>query len=89
MTSRASNSQTSIVSSAASLPYALRSICHELHVTLRERFPDEAEDDLIKVLGNLLYYRYMNPALVAPEAFDVVDIGADAVSALFAAVLMV
>lgn len=24
-------------------------------------------------MGNLIYYRYMNPAIVAPDGFDVVD----------------
>lgn len=24
-------------------------------------------------MGNLVYYRYMNPAIVAPDGFDVVD----------------
>lgn len=27
-------------------------------------------------MGNLLYYRFMNPAVVAPDGFDVVDISA-------------
>lgn len=25
-------------------------------------------------MGNLLYYRYMNPAVVAPDGFDIVDL---------------
>ena len=30
-----------------------------------------------KVVGNLIYYRYMNPAIVAPDAFDIVDISVE------------
>lgn len=30
-----------------------------------------------QVVGNLIYYRYMNPAIVAPDAFDVVSFGVD------------
>ena len=30
-----------------------------------------------KVVGNLIYYRYMNPAIVAPDAFDIVDVSVD------------
>ncbi len=26
-----------------------------------------------QIVGNLVYYRYMNPAIVAPDGFDVVD----------------
>lgn len=29
------------------------------------------------MVGNLIYYRYMNPAIVAPDAFDIVDISMD------------
>ena len=25
-------------------------------------------------MGNLLYYRYVNPAIIAPEAFDVLEV---------------
>uniref|UniRef100_A0A8C9EQB7 IQ motif containing GTPase activating protein 1 n=1 Tax=Pavo cristatus TaxID=9049 RepID=A0A8C9EQB7_PAVCR len=28
------------------------------------------------IVGNLLYYRYMNPAIVAPDAFDIIDLSA-------------
>ena len=27
-------------------------------------------------MGNLIYYRYINSAIVAPDAFDIVDVGA-------------
>uniref|UniRef100_A0A674I5G6 IQ motif containing GTPase activating protein 1 n=1 Tax=Terrapene triunguis TaxID=2587831 RepID=A0A674I5G6_9SAUR len=29
-----------------------------------------------RIIGNLLYYRYMNPAIVAPDAFDIIDLSA-------------
>ena len=28
-------------------------------------------------MGNLLYYRYINPAIVAPDVFDIINIAAD------------
>lgn len=31
---------------------------------------------LPQIVGNLLYYRYMNPAIVAPDAFDIIDLSA-------------
>lgn len=31
----------------------------------------------LQVVGNLIYYRYMNPAIVAPDAFDIVSFGVD------------
>lgn len=31
---------------------------------------------LVQIVGNLLYYRYMNPAIVAPDGFDIIDMTA-------------
>ncbi|MEQ2183101.1 hypothetical protein GOODEAATRI_029161, partial [Goodea atripinnis] len=47
---------------------------------LKTKFPAASESELYKVIlysqtivSNLVYYRYMNPAIVAPDGFDVVD----------------
>lgn len=32
---------------------------------------------LLQIVGNLLYYRYINSAIVAPDAFDIINVGAD------------
>ena len=53
----------------------MRYIAMHLRILLHRKFPEAPEDDILKVVGNLLYYRYMNPAIVAPDAFDVVDVG--------------
>ena len=47
----------------------------QLRLQLHAKFPETPEDDILKVVGNLLYYRYMNPAIVAPDGFDIVDVG--------------
>lgn len=57
--------------------YGIKFIAMKLRLALHEKFPEAPEDDIIKVVGNLLYYRYMNPAIVAPDAFDIVDVGMD------------
>ncbi len=43
----------------------------------QELQPEAPKDDILKVVGDLLYYRYMNPAIVASDALDVVDVGMD------------
>ena len=48
-----------------------------LRLLLHSKFPDAQEDEILKVVGNLVYYRYMNPAIVAPDAFDIIDVGVD------------
>ncbi|KAF7687415.1 ras GTPase-activating-like protein IQGAP2 [Silurus meridionalis] len=67
---------SSIMSSVDAIPYAMRYIAKVLKDTLHEKFPDSSEDDLLKIVGNLLYYRYMNPAIVAPDGFDIIDMTA-------------
>ncbi|XP_059999130.1 ras GTPase-activating-like protein IQGAP2 [Lagenorhynchus albirostris] len=67
---------SSIISSLDLLPYGLRYIAKVLKNSIREKFPDATEDELLKIVGNLLYYRYMNPAIVAPDGFDIIDMTA-------------
>ena len=55
----------------------MRYIAMQLRLLLHTKFPMAPEDDILKVVGNLLYYRYMNPATVAPDAFDIIDVGMD------------
>uniref|UniRef100_A0A4W4GGQ6 IQ motif containing GTPase activating protein 1 n=1 Tax=Electrophorus electricus TaxID=8005 RepID=A0A4W4GGQ6_ELEEL len=67
---------SAIVVSVDTIPYGMRFIAKVLKDTLHEKFPDATEDELLKIVGNLLYYRYMNPAIVAPDAFDIIDMSA-------------
>ncbi|KAJ1021126.1 hypothetical protein NDA16_003912 [Ustilago loliicola] len=64
---------TAILGSTRKMPYGVRYIARELFRALQSKFPSEPEDALIKVVGHLVYYRYLNPAIVAPEGFDVVE----------------
>lgn len=57
--------------------YAMRYIAMQLRLLLHSKFPEAQEDDILKIVGNLVYYRYMNPAIVAPDAFDIIDVGVD------------
>ena len=34
-------------------------------------------DSFLQIVGNLLYYRYINSAIVAPDAFDIINVTAD------------
>uniref|UniRef100_A0A8D0FQ07 IQ motif containing GTPase activating protein 2 n=1 Tax=Strix occidentalis caurina TaxID=311401 RepID=A0A8D0FQ07_STROC len=66
---------TSIFSSL-NMIYGMRYIAKVLKSSLHEKFPGATEDELLKIVGNLLYYRYMNPAIVAPDGFDIIDMTA-------------
>ncbi|XP_043972598.1 ras GTPase-activating-like protein IQGAP3 isoform X1 [Gambusia affinis] len=62
-----------ITSNLNKLPYGLRYTAKVLRDALKTKFPAVSEAELYKIVGNLVYYRYMNPAIVAPDGFDVVD----------------
>ncbi|KAL7887531.1 hypothetical protein AOLI_G00052520 [Acnodon oligacanthus] len=64
-----------ITSNIHKLPYGLRYTAKVLRDALQEKFPQASEDEMYKIVGNLVYYRYMNPAVVAPDGFDVVEFG--------------
>ncbi|KAM4568064.1 ras GTPase-activating-like protein IQGAP3 [Fundulus diaphanus] len=67
-----------ITSNLNKIPYGLRYTAKVLRDALRTKFPAAGEGELYKIVGNLVYYRYMNPAVVAPDGFDVVDRSAGA-----------
>ncbi|KAJ2236750.1 iqgap- protein [Coemansia sp. RSA 485] len=62
-----------IQNSLDQMPYGMRYIARELRRALTAKFPDEPESQVMKVVGHLVYYRYINPAIVAPESFDVIE----------------
>ncbi|KAG1495134.1 hypothetical protein G6F46_001406 [Rhizopus delemar] len=62
-----------ITSTVESVPYGIRMVARELKWALEEKFQDEPSESIVKILGNFIYYRYLNPAIVAPEQYDVID----------------
>eukprot|EP00127_Corallochytrium_limacisporum_P003830 Clim_evm44s153 gene=Clim_evmTU44s153 len=62
-----------IVDSLDKMPYAMRYFASEIRRALEEKFTDADETEIIKVVGNVVYYRFINPAIVAPDAFEVLD----------------
>uniref|UniRef100_A0A8D0GB20 IQ motif containing GTPase activating protein 3 n=1 Tax=Sphenodon punctatus TaxID=8508 RepID=A0A8D0GB20_SPHPU len=67
---------SAILSSVDKIPYGMRYVAKTLKMSMVEKFPDATEEDICKIVGNLIYYRFMNPAVVAPDGFDIVDISA-------------
>ncbi|KAJ2691086.1 iqgap- protein [Coemansia spiralis] len=62
-----------IQESLCHMPFGMRYIARELRRALTAKFPDEPEAQVMKIVGHLVYYRYINPAIVAPESFDVIE----------------
>ncbi|CEP08000.1 hypothetical protein [Parasitella parasitica] len=55
------------------VPYGIRVVARELRLILEENFANEPHERIIRIIGNFIYYRYLNPAIVAPEQYDVID----------------
>ncbi|XP_069669169.1 ras GTPase-activating-like protein IQGAP1 isoform X2 [Periplaneta americana] len=63
-----------IVESRHLIPYGMLYMAKVLRNTLTEKFPSVPEKEILKVVGNLIYYNYINSAIVAPDAFDIVTL---------------
>ncbi|KAJ3092687.1 hypothetical protein HK102_004149 [Quaeritorhiza haematococci] len=63
---------TAIINELKKMPFGIRYIAMQMKDAMRKKFPGN-DEEILKIVGNLIYYRYMNPAIVAPEAFDVIE----------------
>ncbi|KAJ3105040.1 hypothetical protein HDU97_008648 [Phlyctochytrium planicorne] len=63
---------SAIIKSIKTMPFGIRYIAMQLKEIINEKFPGN-DAETTKLVGNLIYYRYINPAIVAPEAFDVIE----------------
>merc|ERR1719468_1375796 len=66
-----------IIKARSKLPYGILYMAKVLLNALQAKFPQISEKELLKTVGNLIYYRYINSAIVAPDAFNVVDVSAE------------
>ncbi|KAL1936301.1 hypothetical protein VTP01DRAFT_435 [Rhizomucor pusillus] len=55
------------------VPYGVRIIARKLRLAMEEAFPNEPQESILRIIGHFIYYRYLNPAIVAPEQYDVID----------------
>ncbi|KZC12883.1 Ras GTPase-activating-like protein IQGAP1 [Dufourea novaeangliae] len=59
------------------IPYGMLYMSKVLNDSLTEKFPTAPEKDILKVVGNLIYYHFINAAIVAPDAFDIITLPID------------
>lgn len=55
------------------IPYGLRWVCKTLAEMLRQKYPDTNKEAILNVVGYLIYYRFMNPAIIQPDAFQLTN----------------
>lgn len=62
-----------IITSMNKLPYGIRYICKQIANIAEENFQSPNKDDILKVIGYFIYYRFVNLAIVTPDAFEIID----------------
>ncbi|KAI8068711.1 hypothetical protein BC940DRAFT_346392 [Gongronella butleri] len=55
------------------LPYGIRAVARELRLVLESRFPREPTENISKILSYFICYRYLTPAIVDPEEYDIIE----------------
>jgi len=69
-----------IINSMSNLPYGIRWICKQIKELSQDRFGDTLDpDQVLKVTGYFVYYRFVSLAIVTPDAYQVIDKELDAV----------
>ncbi|KAF9259503.1 hypothetical protein L218DRAFT_963533 [Marasmius fiardii PR-910] len=63
---------TAITQSTRKMPYSMRYLACETLKAVRGRFPDASDEAYAACIGRIVYYRYINPAIMTPETFDIV-----------------
>ncbi|KAJ3757022.1 ras GTPase-activating protein [Lentinula raphanica] len=64
---------TAIIQSTQKMPFSMRYLARETLACVRDRFPDAPPEAYAACVGRLVYYRYINPAIITPETFDIVS----------------
>jgi len=54
------------------LPYGLRWICKAMRELCEKQLPQTNKDDILRLTGYFVYYRFVNVALLNPESYKVV-----------------
>jgi hypothetical protein len=62
-----------IIASRDKLPYGLRWICKALKQACEVQFPEATQEDIHRLLGYFIYYRFINISIVAPDTFGLVE----------------
>ncbi|KAL3425322.1 IQ domain-containing protein containing GTPase activating protein [Phlyctema vagabunda] len=55
------------------MPYGVRFICQQTFEFLCQHFPREPQQHLLQVVGNWVWKFYLQPALIEPQQFGVID----------------
>eukprot|EP01116_Phalansterium_solitarium_P011261 TRINITY_DN26892_c0_g1_i1.p1 TRINITY_DN26892_c0_g1~~TRINITY_DN26892_c0_g1_i1.p1 ORF type:complete len:756 (-),score=243.85 TRINITY_DN26892_c0_g1_i1:278-2545(-) len=62
-----------VIESIQLVPYGIRWICKQIRELAKEKFPNATREQVCSLIGGFFLLRFINPAVVTPQAFMVVD----------------
>lgn len=63
----------SIVDSLNEIPFGIRWICKQIKGFAKKKFPQSSETTLSSLVGAFFMLRYINPAIITPEAYLLIE----------------
>jgi len=70
----ANNTIDTIIASLDAVPYGIRWICKQIREFAKEKFPKATREQVCSLIGGFFLLRFVNPAIVTPNAFMLVDV---------------
>lgn len=64
---------SALLASTESVPYGIRWICRQIRELVRVKFPDSTREQVCGLIGGFYLLRFINPAIVTPQAFMLVE----------------
>ena len=62
-----------LIGSIANVPYGIRWICKQIKSLVKKFFPEATKANICSMIGGFFLLRFINPAIVTPQAFMLVD----------------
>jgi len=59
-----------LTDNVSQLPYGLRFVCKMFDYFLKQKHPKSTESQRYRVVGFLAFYKFMNPAIVSPDGYE-------------------
>ncbi|KAI7900718.1 Rho GTPase activation protein [Cokeromyces recurvatus] len=64
---------STIIDSLDQVPYGIRWICKQIRSLTKRKYPDATEHAISSLIGGFFFLRFVNPAIVTPQAYMLVD----------------
>ena len=62
-----------IIASLETVPYGIRWICKQIRSLTRRKYPEASDAEICSLIGGFFFLRFLNPAVVTPQAYMLVD----------------